>query len=297
MEAKQSAIPRIYSPHGGGLLLAIDDCWYDLLAWAKGQGLPRDLLGLITDGALEACRFRPLLPAKDPSKWTEVPSPDSAHWLPPLPATQVGKVLCLGKNFAAHAAEFGEEVPSELLWFSKFPSTIVGHGAAVSVRPWYRDRVDHEAELALVLCKQAKNLTLKNAMDHVGGWMVANDLTARTLQGNDRKRGHPWMRAKNMDGFLPLGPCLVPAGFLDPKALQVTCRVGTELRQDANTSDLVVSVEQALAVLSSHVTLDAGDIVLMGTPEGVGPLLHGDQVTCAVEAIGSLTTHILRPSS
>lgn len=296
MDSSQASLPRIYSPTTGGLLLEFQGKWYDLSAWAQEADLPGDLLGLITSGALTPDRLRPLLPDQSPDLWSEVAAPELKNWLPPIPHAQVGKVLCLGKNFAAHAAEFGEAVPTELLWFSKFPSTIIGHGNEVRVRPWYTDRVDHEAELALVMARTATDLTMDNALETVGGWTVANDLTARTLQGKDRKKGHPWMRAKNMDGFLPMGPCLIPAGFIDPHTLQVTCRVGEDLRQNANTRDLVVRVEQALVTLSSHVTLDPGDIVLMGTPEGVGPLQDLDSVTCEIESIGALTTTILRPA-
>ena len=126
--------------------------------------------------------------------------------------------------------------------------------------------------------------------------LVINDLTARSLQGADRKQGYPWLRGKNMDGFLPLGPCLVPAGFLDPHDLVVRCTVQGEVRQEASTRDLVVRIPEALAWLSRHLTLRPGDLVLMGTPEGVGPLEDGDLVTCTIPGIGSLETRILRPA-
>jgi 2-keto-4-pentenoate hydratase/2-oxohepta-3-ene-1,7-dioic acid hydratase in catechol pathway len=134
----------------------------------------------------------------------------------------------------------------------------------------------------------------------VAGYTVANDLTARSLQKDDRARGHPWLRAKNLDGFCPLGPCLVPRDALDVSDLRVTARVRVagaeqdELRQDARTRDLVVDVPQALAWLSRHLTLRRGDLVLMGTPAGVGPLGDGDRVVCAVEGIGDLETLIHR---
>ena len=124
---------------------------------------------------------------------------------------------------------------------------------------------------------------------------VANDLTARTLQGIDRERRHPWFRAKNMDGFLPLGPCFVPRDFLDVSDLRVTCTVDGELRQDARTRDWIVDLPHALAALSRHLTLRTGDLVLMGTPAGVGPLSDGATVVCAVEGIGALATRIRRP--
>ncbi len=295
MNTPRPNIPRVYAAPAGGLLLEYGGRWYDLSAWATAAGHPADLFGLIAAGHLHSDQFKACLPGSEGSNWTEVETPDNTKWRAPLTRPEVGKVLCLGKNFAAHAAEFGEQVPEEPLWFGKLPDTICGHGSEVSVRPWYTERMDHEAELALVISKQGRDLSMENAMEHVGGWMVANDLTARSMQGADRKKGHPWMPAKNMDGFLPLGPCLVPAGFLDPHDLRVTCRVADTLRQDASTKNLVVRVEPALVALSRHLTLYPGDIILMGTPEGVGPLEDGDTVTCEVDAIGALSTRILRP--
>jgi 2-keto-4-pentenoate hydratase/2-oxohepta-3-ene-1,7-dioic acid hydratase in catechol pathway len=221
--------------------------------------------------------------------------------LPPVDPARVGKILCLGKNFRAHAAEFGEEVPEEPLFFAKLPETIVPHGARVEIPAWYTRRVDHEAELAVLIGRAGKAIALERALEHVAGYTVANDLTARSLQGDDRKRGYPWLRAKNMDGFCPLGPCLVPRDALDLADLRVTARVRKagssdfEPRQDASTRDLVVDVPHAIAWLSEHLTLRPGDLILMGTPAGVGPLSDGDTVVCAVEGIGELETRIARP--
>ena len=125
----------------------------------------------------------------------------------------------------------------------------------------------------------------------------ADDLTARDLQGEDRERRHPWFRSKNLDGFCPLGPCLVPRDFLDISNLRITCHVNGELRQDASTADLVVDVPHAIVHLSRHLTLNAGDLILMGTPAGVGPLADGDQITCVIEGIGELSTRIRRETA
>ena len=122
------------------------------------------------------------------------------------------------------------------------------------------------------------------------------DLTARTIQGEDRSKKYPWFRAKNLDGFCPLGPCFVPRDFLDLSDLRVTCEVGGELRQDASTRDWIVDLPAAIVALSRHLTLHPGDLILMGMPAGVGPLVDGDRVRCKVEGIGILDTHISRPS-
>lgn len=213
----------------------------------------------------------------------------------PVEPERVGKILALGKNFRAHAAEFGEDVPEEPLFFDKLPETLVPHRATVTVPPWYDRRFDHEAELAVVVGRAGKAIAPERALEHVAGWSVANDLTARSLQGDLRERGHPWFGAKNLDGTCPLGPCFVPRDSLDVADVAVTARVNGELRQEARTRDLVVGIAEALAHLSRHLTLRPGDVVLMGTPAGVSPLADGDVVVCAVEGIGELETRIARP--
>lgn len=218
--------------------------------------------------------------------------------LPPVLPREVGKVLALGKNFKEHAAEFDEDVPSEPMFFNKLPETIVGHGATVTVPAWYTARFDHEAELALVIGAPGRDVDPRRAFDHVAGYTVANDLTARTMQGDDRQQMYPWFRAKNFEGSCPLGPCLLLAdpssGEPDPNDWRVTATVNGEPRQDASTAQLVVGIPQALAWLSRHLTLHTGDVVLMGTPAGVGPLQDGDEVVCAIDAIGALVTRIAR---
>ena len=191
----------------------------------------------------------------------------------------------------------GKRYPAQPLFFNKLPETLLPHRAELRVASWYQERVDHEVELAVVVGLGGSEIAPEDALEHVAGYCVANDLTARSLQGADRKLSHPWFRAKNMDGFCPLGPCFVPRDFLDLSDLRLTARVGDELRQSASTAQLVVDVPHALAHLSRHLTLHAGDIVLMGTPAGVGPLQDGDVVTCAVEGIGELSTTVRRPNA
>lgn len=255
-----------------------------------------DLAGLLAADFFTAARLDALLAE---GSWSEVEPPRNV--LTPLDARQVGKVLALGKNFRAHAQEFGEEPPEQPLFFNKLPETLVAHGAQVTVPSWYTERFDHEAELALVIGRGGRDIAPERAFEHVAGYTVANDLTARTLQGRDRKLQHPWFRAKNMPGSCPLGPCLVPRDHLDVSALRVTCRVRKagasewEQRQDASTADWITDVPNALAWLSRHLPLHPGDVILMGTPAGVGPLQDGDEVECAVEGIGALANRIARP--
>lgn len=266
--------------------------WLDLSEQVTRLGLPGRLLDLAALGFFERAALSQRLSDLDWKTIPGLPGPLGT----PLAAREIGKILALGKNFRAHAAEFGEEVPEEPLFFGKLPETIVADGATVVVPAWYTARVDHEAELAVVIGKEGRSIPAAGALEHVAGYTVANDLTARTLQGEDRARKHPWFRAKNMDGFCPLGPCFVPRDFLDVADLRVTAHVNGVLRQDASTRDLVVDVPHAIEWLSKHLTLRAGDVVLMGTPAGVGPLVEGDVVECAVEGIGVLHTRIARAS-
>ena len=224
-------------------------------------------------------------------EWDGNAPPDT---LTPFPARGVGKILALGKNFREHASEFGEAVPEEPLFFAKLPETLRAHREEVHVPAWYGGRVDHEAELAVVIGRGGYAIRAADAMQHVAGYTVANDLTARSLQGSDRAKKYPWFRAKNLEGFCPLGPCFVPRDFLALDDLRVSARVGGELRQDASTRDLVVRVPEALEYVSRHIALHPLDVVLMGTPAGVGPLEDGDEVVCAVSGIGELTTTIRR---
>ncbi|MFO1009319.1 MAG: fumarylacetoacetate hydrolase family protein [Planctomycetota bacterium] len=269
--------------------------WLDLSRYLSTQKIPLDLLHLVATGFFERAEFERRVRETD---WPKAQPVFGEFGLDvPIPPRDVRKILALGKNFKEHAAEFGEAVPEEPLFFNKLPETLVPHGATVRVPPWYTKRVDHEAELAVVIGREGSMLRAEDAWKHVAGYTVANDLTARTLQGEDREKKYPWFRAKNLDHFCPLGPCFVPRDFLDLADLRVTCRVNGELRQDATTKDFVVDVPHALEYLSRHLTLRPGDVILTGTPAGVGPLKDGDVVECAVEGIGALVTHLARPTS
>ncbi|MGH2543713.1 MAG: fumarylacetoacetate hydrolase family protein [Ardenticatenaceae bacterium] len=193
------------------------------------------------------------------------------------------KVVCIGRNYAAHAAELGNEVPSEPLIFLKPPSAVIGPGGAI-VLPPLSNQVEHEAELVLVVGQRCRNLSEENAMAVVFGFTCGNDVTARDLQ---RKDGQ-WSRAKGFDTFCPLGPWIVTADEFDPGSAQVQCRVNGELRQDGNTRQLIFSLPRLLHDVSAVMTLEPGDVIMTGTPAGVGPLRSGDEVEVIVEGIGTL---------
>lgn len=279
----------------GRLVLETEAGRYDLTDFLRRQGQPTDLVDLCEAGWFDAANLDKLLPGGE-VEWKPVEADVDLERLGlPVPRERVGKILALGKNFREHAAEFGEEVPEEPLFFNKLPETLVPHDAIVHVPAWFTGRVDHEAEVAVVIGLTGRDIELEDALEHVAGYTVANDLTARTLQGLDRDRRWPWFRAKNLDDFCPLGPAFVPRDYLDVSDVRLTCHVNGELRQDASTREWIVDVPHAIQHLSRHLTLRPGDLILMGTPAGVGPLQDGDEVLCAAAGIGRLRTQIRRP--
>lgn len=224
---------------------------------------------------------------------------DAASFAPPVP--RPGKVLCLGKNFAAHAAEFGAEVPPEPIVFNKLPGVLVGHGADVVLPHWVTTRVDHEVELVAVLGfpdpegSGRKHVTADEGLDLVSGYTAFNDVTARKMQGEDRKQQWPWLRCKSFDTFGPIGPWVVPAESLgDLRDKRIRLWVDGELRQSSDLGNMVVGVGQAIAYLSRHFALHPGDLIAMGTPEGVGPLEAGQTVHCTIDGIGTLEHGVRR---
>lgn len=193
------------------------------------------------------------------------------------------KILCVGRNYRAHAKELGNEVPAEPMLFYKPATSLLAPGGAVELPPpTVSSRVEHEAELALVIGERLKGATQEAAARAVFGLTIACDVTARDLQKKDGQ----WWRAKGMDTFCPVGPVVVTG--LDPHALSITCRVNGDVRQQGKTSDMIFSVARVLAHVSETITLEPGDLILTGTPEGVGPLSGGDSVEIEVPSIGTL---------
>lgn len=202
-----------------------------------------------------------------------------------LPPVVPSKIICVGRNYAAHAEEMGNQVPEIPLIFFKPPSSIIGPFESI-VLPPQSQHVEHEAELAVVIGKQARWLSLENAMDAVMGYTVANDVTARDLQKRDKQ----WTRGKGFDTFCPVGPWIETE--FDPTETLITCHVNDELRQMGSTRDLVYTVPQLLVYITSVMTLEPGDLVLTGTPSGVGRLEDGDQVAITIEGLGDLTNSV-----
>jgi len=191
------------------------------------------------------------------------------------------KIFGIGKNYRAHASEMGGAVPTEPLVFAKATSSLAGPGDTV-VLPPESTRVDYEGELGVVIGSRCRRVPVERALEHVFGLTVVCDVTARDLQTKDGQ----WTRAKSFDTFCPTGPVVVTG--LDPGALDLRLTVNGAVRQHASTADMVFGVAELVAHLSSFVTLQPGDLIATGTPEGVGPLAPGDDVEVTIESIGTL---------
>ncbi len=203
---------------------------------------------------------------------------DSVKLLPPvLP----GKIIGVGRNYADHARELNHPIPDMPMLFLKAPSALIGPGDLI-VTPPQSSQVEHEAELAVVIGKKARWVQPEQAHQVILGYTIANDMTARDLQ---RKDGQ-WTRSKAFDTFCPLGPW-IETDF-DPADAMITCHVNNEMRQMASTREMLFTVPQLVAFISSVMTLLPGDVILTGTPAGVGPVYPGDTISIKIEGIGEL---------
>ncbi len=213
-----------------------------------------------------------------------------------LPFARPSKILCVGLNYRDHASESKMELPQAPLLFAKWPNALVGNGAPI-VLPHQSREADYEAELGVVIGRGGRNIGVEDALDHVAGYVCANDVSSRDVQFADGQ----WTRGKSFDTFCPVGPELVPADRIpDPQALRIRCLVNGEALQDATTADMIFSVAEVIAYISDGIELLAGDLILTGTPPGVGfvrtpPvfLADGDEVSVEIEGVGTLTNPVL----
>ncbi|MGD9954536.1 MAG: fumarylacetoacetate hydrolase family protein [Candidatus Nanopelagicales bacterium] len=203
-----------------------------------------------------------------------------------LAPTLPSKVVAVGRNYAEHAREFGNDVPDEPIIFLKPSTSVIGHGEAI-VLPEQSERVEHEAELAVVIGRLCKEVPLHRVPEVILGYTAANDVTARDLQRADGQ----WTRGKGFDTFCPIGPWIETE--LDPDDLELTCTVNGELRQSTRTSHMERRAHELVAWISNVMTLIPGDVILTGTPAGVGPLVEGDTVSVTIGSIGTLTNRVV----
>ena len=208
--------------------------------------------------------------------------PTGALLLPPVTPT---KIVCIGRNYADHAKELGNEAPAEPLLFLKPPSALLAPNGTI-VRPPVSQRVDFEGELAIVIGREARNVRAAGWRDYVRGFACANDVTARDLQKKDVQ----FTRGKGFDTFCPVGPCIETD--LDVSALRVQTRVNGETKQDGSTAQMIFPCDFLVEFISAVMTLMPGDLILTGTPAGVGPLASGDRVEVEIEGIGVLANTV-----
>ena len=216
----------------------------------------------------------------------------------PLPIARPGKVIAVGLNYRDHAAETGQELPTSPMLFAKWQTCLIGPGEPI-VLPTFSEKVDFEAELGVVIGRQGYRVGVDDALGIVAGYICANDVSARDLQRLDKQ----YTRAKSLDTFGPVGPRLVPAAEIpDPQRLRIRSILNGEVMQDSSTSDMVFSVRELIAFITAGITLEPGDLIVTGTPAGVGLardpqvfLRPGDTITVAVDGLGELTNPVVAP--
>ncbi len=270
------------------------------LGWVDdAQGVIRPLLA-VTDMVDLIRRYDEIRPGLS-VRGTALPL-SSVRLLAPVP-TPKRNIFCVGKNYTDHAKEFagsgyeagavkGAEIDEYPAVFTKPASTVVATGDTVSLHPHITSAVDYEAELMLVIGKGGRDIPAERAYDHIWGYTIVNDVTAR-----DRQRNHKqWFMGKALDTFCPMGPWITTADEVDPENLDVKCWVNGELRQDANTRDLIFDIPTLISIISAGLTLEPGDLIATGTPAGVGLgfnpprfLKAGDEVSMSISGLGTLT--------
>ncbi|MBN1155727.1 fumarylacetoacetate hydrolase family protein [candidate division KSB1 bacterium] len=209
-----------------------------------------------------------------------------------VPISRPQKILCAGRNYLLHARESGNEAPTEPIFFAKMSSSMIPHQGRILL-PDGVGRVDHEVELAVVISRQGHHIPEDRADEYIAGYTILNDVTARELQKKDMETKKPWLRSKSFDTFCPVGPYLVPSTVIpDVQNLEMILTVNGEIRQRSNTSQMIFPVRQLISYYSKFMTLEPGDIIATGTPEGISALHKGDIVRCQIEGIGTLENYV-----
>ncbi|HEY3353097.1 MAG TPA: fumarylacetoacetate hydrolase family protein [Polyangia bacterium] len=239
--------------------------------------------GVVLDDRIELMAGDPFTGPASSGEWR--PRAGARLLAPATPS----KILAVGQNYRAHAAEMGKGIPDEPLLFLKPPSALLAPGAPI-VRPAGYERVDHEGELCLVIGRRARHVRREEALDYLLGYTILNDVTVRDLQKKDVQ----FTRAKGFDSFAPVGPWIETD--LDPGRLRLQTRVNGELRQDGQTDDLIFPVAELIAFASRVMTLEPGDLFSTGTPKGVGQIYPGDVVSITIDGIGTLENPVIGES-
>ena len=198
-----------------------------------------------------------------------------------------GKIVCLLRSYAAHAEEMGSEALDEPDFFLKPPTTIIRDGEDIII-PKESNIVHHEVELAVIIGKEGRFIKKENAMKHVLGYSILIDVTARDIQAQAKKLGRPWTIAKGFDTFAPMSKIIAKADIDDPHDLDIWLKVNDEIRQKSNTGLLLFKISEIIASISRVMTLEPGDIIATGTPEGVSQIMPGDAIEAGIDGLGTL---------
>ncbi len=208
------------------------------------------------------------------------------------PIHRPGKIVALGRNYALHAKEGKNPVPGEPIIFAKASSSVIGHGDEILI-PKGVGRVEHEIELGVVVGKRAKKIPREEAYDCVAGYTIVLDITEREMQKADIEKKNPWFRSKSFDTFSPMGPWIVTADEIQPPVhLDIELSVNGQIRQKSNTSNMIFDIPTIIEFITQYITLEPGDVIATGTPEGVGPIKDGDTITGKIEKIGELVNTV-----
>ena len=283
--------PRLHIALDGGFA-AVDE----LAAAARRPDLAglRDVGDLYARGSDAVVQLRGLAAAATAGDAVAaVVPPAEVRFAPPV--LRPGKIVCVGLNYADHIAESRAQAPERIVLFAKFPSCLIGHGDPIRY-PAITTELDYEGELAVVIGRQASQVPVDQALDHVGGYTIINDVSARDLQGSEPQ----WIRGKALDTFAPLGPVLLDAAAAPPvPEMRLRTLVNGDVRQDASCGQMITGVPELIAYISAGITLEPGDIIATGTPSGVALgmnppvyLVPGDKVSIEITGIGELVNTI-----
>jgi 2-keto-4-pentenoate hydratase/2-oxohepta-3-ene-1,7-dioic acid hydratase in catechol pathway len=216
---------------------------------------------------------------------------ENPRLLAPIPRPP--RIIALGLNYAAHAEETGKEPPEEPIFFAKAATAVIGPEEPV-ICPDGVGRIDHEVELAVIVGGGGRRISREHALEHVAGYTILNDVTARDWQRRDMEASRPWFMSKSLDTFAPMGPWIVlPDEMSDPSNLTLTLRVNGEVRQQSSTRDLIFDVPELIHRVSRHIALEPGDVISTGTPSGISPLQPGDVMEAEIEGIGVLRNPVV----
>lgn len=266
-----------------------NDCWYNLSRLFEESRIgdaPVDLGGLLATGHCSATFLSPICAGATDGHILAGPLEFMMPFRP-------GKVVGIGRNYQAHVAEFDNKMPGEPIYFCKATTACIGPEEAIVIKDWY-GRVDHEGELGVVIGRRAKDVSSEDARDYIAGYTIVNDVTAREVQKRDIADSQPWFRSKSLDTFCPLGPVLTLREALPwPVQVDLSVRVNGEVRQQSNTAKFIFDIPSLIAAVTRFMTLEPGDIIATGTPEGVSPLHPGDSVEVEIPGIGVLCNPVV----